>query len=181
MRARAGRWAGEVATSHRRDFVQLVGASLVVLAFVAGTPAAMVRADEHEIAIRNTGFAPDSTTVRVGEPVTWTNATSIEHAILTADGMLDSGPIGPGEAFGHVFVTSATVHYLDAGNPRVRGTIVVTAAPVTGSSGPVAPMPVVVQGGGNGSALFLAVAVVGLIAVVAAFAGLIGASRRPGR
>ena len=63
----------------------------------------MVRADEHEIAITNTGFVPDELTVRVGEPVTWTNATTIEHAILTADGMLDSGPIGPGEAFGHVF------------------------------------------------------------------------------
>jgi plastocyanin len=35
--------------------------------------------------------------------------------------------------------------------------------------------------GGNGPALFLAVAVVGFIAVAASLAGLIGASRRPGR
>jgi plastocyanin len=207
MRARAALWAG------------VVGGSLLALALLAGTPAA-VHADEHEIAITDTGFDPDSITVRVGEPVTWTNATSTEHAILTADGLLDSGPIGPGEAFGHVFETPAIVDYYEGGNPRLRGTIVVIPAAETGApSGsqpptpppgtlppdfsPVAPSeappaspspsvgatpsvaasPVVVAmpSGGSESALFLAVAVVGIIAIVATIAGLIGASRRPGR
>jgi plastocyanin len=176
MRARAGRWTGVLAMSPGRAVVRSVGGSLIVLALVAGTPADVVRADEHEIAITDTGFDPDSTTVLVGEPVTWTNATSTEHAILTADGLLDSGAIGPGGAFGHVFETPGTVYYYDAGHLRMKGTIVVIAAAVTGISGPV-----VVQGGGNGSALFLAVAVVGFIAVLAAIAGLIGAARRPGR
>ena len=208
MRARAGRWAG------------VLGGSLVALALLAGPPVAVVHADEHEIAITNSGFDPDSTTVQVGEPVTWTNMTSTERAVLSADGLLDSGPIGPGEAFGHVFETPAIVDYYEGGNPRVRGTIVVIPAivteapsgsqpptpppgtlppdfsPVAPSEAPAAspsasavatasPAPstivVPVQSGGNGSALFLAVAVVGVIAVVATIAGLIGASRRPGR
>ena len=216
MMARAGRWAGVLA---------------LALALFAGLPAAVVRADEHEIAITDTGFDPDRLTVIVGEPVTWTNATTTEHAILTADGSLDSGPIGPGEAFGHVFEAPGPVEYYEAGNPRIIGTIIVMAAPVTESPSTEAPSgsaastppssgslpsgslplpepspaassenppsatpsavaspsatatPVVVttQSGGNGSALFLAVAVVGAIAVLAAIAGLIGASRRPGR
>ena len=58
-----------------------------------------------------------------------------------------------------------------------------TPSPSVVASPSAAPTPVVVatQSGGNGSALFLAVAVVGAIAVLAAIAGLIGASRRPGR
>ncbi len=193
---------------------------VLALALLAGAPVAVVRADEHEIAITDTGFDPDRLVVSVGEPVTWTNATTTEHAILTADGSLDSGPIGPGEAFGHVFEAPGTVDYYEAGNPRLIGTIIVMEAAVTeppsGSAAPTpppgtlppdfspvapseapaatpppsvvaspsaAPTPVAVatQSGGNGSALFLAVAVVGAIAVLAAIAGLIGASRRPGR
>jgi plastocyanin len=220
MSARAGRRAGVLPA--RVGILGLAGLlGLVGLLGFGGLAAPVVHAEEHEIVITDTGFDPDTLTVFVGEPVTWTNETATEHAILTADGLLDSGPIGPGEAFGHVFEAPGSVEYYEAGNPRVIGTIVVREAPATAPpSGspeptpppgtlppdfsPVAPSepptpaasslasatpsiaaePVVVAvpaGGGNGPALFLAVAVVGAIAVIAAIVGLIGASRRPGR
>ena len=154
----------------------------------------------------------------VGEPVTWTNRTTTDHAVLTEDRLHDSGPIGPGEAFGHVFEKPGTVEYYEGGNPRIRATIIVMAAPETeppsGSQPPtpppgtlppdfsppaderprvgagfgvvVAPTPAATvppqpTSRGDNPALFLAVAIVGVIAIGATAAALIGASRRPDR
>jgi plastocyanin len=219
MGTRTGRWAGRLVPAVGLAEIAFL-AVLAVLAVLVLAPSA--RAEDHEITITDAGFDPADLRVVVGEPVTWTNQTATVRAILTADGLLDSGPIGPGEAFGHVFESPGLVEYYEAGNPRVRGTIVVMVVPVTAApSGsvpptpppgtlppdfsPVAPSepvaspsptpsvarqssaaasPAVVtthSGGGNSPALLLAVAVVGTIAVIAAIAGLIGASRRPGR
>ena len=211
MTALSGQWAGVRPMGSGRAVARSVVASLVALGLLVASPAALVRADEQAIAITDAGFVPGEVTVSVGEPVTWTNAGTTEHWIVTADGELDSGPIGRGAAYGHVFESAGIFEYYDKGDPTVRGRIIVTAAPASeapsGSSAPdpspvapsevpasstspsavasasAAPTPVVVtvQSGGNGSALLLAVAVVGAIAVAATIAGLIGASRRPDR
>jgi hypothetical protein len=139
--------------------------------------------------------------------------------IVVPSQQLDSGPIGPGESYGHVFEQPGGWPYVVLGDPSLQGTVLAVDAPETASGGspeitpppgtpppdvsPVAPsavpsvalptsavvvtpLPGAVTsppsgGVGNGAALFLAVAVVGVIAVLAAVAGLIGASRRPGR
>jgi plastocyanin len=178
MSARSGRLAG-VLRSWARAFVPLVFTALFVLA----APPDVVRADEHAIAITEAGFEPDTLTVSVGETVTWTNTTATEHSVFVAVGVLDSGPILPGESFSNVFQATGTLTYHDGTDPTRLGTIIVQAPAVQGTSGsaPATPPASVVQSGGNGAALFLAVAVVGLIAILAALAGLIGASRRPGR
>ena len=179
----------------------------------------IVRADEHVIAITDAGLVPAELTVFVGEPVTWTNQTTQARSIVVPSLQLDSGPIGPGESYGHVFEQPGGWPYVVPGDPDLQGTVRALDAPETASAGspeitpppgtlppdfsPVAPSAVpsvalpasaVVAtpsssavtstpsgGGGNGAALFLAVAIVGAIAVIAAIAGLIGASRRPGR
>lgn len=118
-----------------------------VLAVIALVAAAVVsapggRAASHDITIRDTGFDPASLTVVAGEPVTWTNATKSEHTVTAVDGSFDSGPIGPGEAFGHVFDTPGTFAYQDTMTPALAGTITVTPAPPTPvTSGPPAPTP----------------------------------------
>ncbi len=152
--------------------------------------AAVAHADEHAIAITDEGPVPAEVTVVVGEPVTWTNESSETRTVVTPDQELGSGPLGPGESYGHVFEEPGTWLYFVLGEPRLQGTVIVGPSPENAtatrpSSVPAAdPTPVVVEvplNSGGGPALLLAVAVVGVIAVVAAIAGLIGASRRPGR
>ena len=220
MTAQSGQGDGVRPMASGRAVARSVVVSLVALGLLGAWPAALVRADEQAIAITDAGFVPGEVTVSVGEPVTWTNAGTTEHWIVTSDGELDSGPIGRGAAYGHVFESAGIVEYYDKGDPTVRGRIIVTAAPASeapsgslpptpppgtlppdfspvapsevpasspspsaAASASAAPTPIVVtvQSGGTGSALFLAVAVVGAIAVAATIAGLIGASRRPGR
>jgi hypothetical protein len=47
------------------------------------------------------GFAlgPASTTVNVGDTVTWTNVDSAAHTVTALDGSFDSGPLAPGAGF----------------------------------------------------------------------------------
>lgn len=121
-----------------------LGRLLAVIAVVAAgaVTAPHGLAASHEITIRDTGFDPSSLTVVAGEPVTWTNATASQHTVTAVDGSFDSGPIGPGEAFGHVFDTPGTFAYQDTLTPALAGTITVTPAPPTPvTSGPPAPTP----------------------------------------
>jgi plastocyanin len=94
-------------------------------------PLAVARTASHEIVITDAGFEPVELTVIVGEPVTWTNTTATEHTVTSDDGTLDSGPLGPGESYGHVFEAPGTIAYHDDFNPGGFGTIVVEAAPAT--------------------------------------------------
>ena len=92
--------------------------------------AASVRAASHDISIVDYEFQPQSITVRAGEPVTWTNSSGRIHTV-TSDGgpELDSGDIGPGEAYGHVFDQPGSYSYHCAIHPdRMKGIVVVEAA-----------------------------------------------------
>jgi plastocyanin len=125
---RAARVAGLVA---------IVVAGLLGLSFASSVAAA-----DHDVAITADGFDPPSLTVVAGDAVTWTNETSADHAIRSDDGTLDSGPIGPGEAYGHVFDAPGTFRYADPSDPGFAGTIVVEAAPATSPpSGSLPPTP----------------------------------------
>ena len=79
-----------------------------------------------------------------GEPVTWTNASGVTHTVTSDDGPeLDSGPIGPGEAYGHVFEVPGTYAYHCSIHSTMHGTITVLAASATpvpsGSPEPTPP------------------------------------------
>jgi plastocyanin len=113
-------------------------AAFAVFAFAATAASA----DSHDIAIRDSGYDPVRLTVVAGEPVTWTNETTKDHTVTSDDGTLDSGPLGPGESYGHVFEAAGTFDYHDADDPSLTGTVVVNAAPVTPvPSGPPEPTP----------------------------------------
>jgi plastocyanin len=121
-------------------------AAVTVMASVSlalGPVAPVARGDGHEVAIRDGGYDPATLNVVAGEPVTWTNETSTDHSVTSDDGTLDSGPIGPGEAYGHVFDAPGTVAYHDTSPSGFKGTIVVNAALVTpvpsGSPEPTPP------------------------------------------
>lgn len=103
-------------------------AALTLVALVLAVPVAL--AADHDIAIRDTGFDPPALTVFVGEPVTWTNAGTTDHTVTNADAGLDSGPIGPGEAYGHVFDKPGSFSYADTIG-GLSGTITVKVPPPT--------------------------------------------------
>lgn len=65
------------------------------------------------IAVTISGFAlgPASTTVRVGDMVTWTNLDSAAHTVTALDGSFDSGPLAPGAGFGFTFQKAGTFIY----------------------------------------------------------------------
>ena len=89
-----------------------------------------VRADAFDVDIADYSFTPANLTVHVGEPVTWTNQAGRNHTVTSDDGSeLDSGDIGPGEAYGHVFEAAGTYKYHCSIHPdRMQGTVTVVAA-----------------------------------------------------
>ena len=124
----------------------LLVAALASAAFIASAAVLVVGpavAASHEVAIVDGAFEPATLTVFVGEPVTWTNKGAETHTVTLDDGSLDSGPIAPGEAFGHVFEAPGTYPYHCSIHPAMVATIVVKAAPVTpvpgGSPAPTPP------------------------------------------
>jgi len=125
-------------TGLRAQAVSLV--ALVLVGLLLAVP--VTRAADHDIAIRDTGFDPPAVTVFVGEPVTWTNAGTTDHTVTNADAGLDSGPIGPNEAYGHVFDSPGSFSYADTIG-GLSGTITVKVPPPTavpaGSPSPTPP------------------------------------------
>ncbi|HEY4189457.1 MAG TPA: hypothetical protein VGM28_03470 [Candidatus Limnocylindrales bacterium] len=132
----------------------------VLVAAVVAAP--LVRADDHAVAIRDTGFDPATLTVQPGDTVTWTNGSSQPVEIITDDGPLSDGQVAPGATFTHTFTTTGTVTYYVGGNPRLRATVVVEDPAAAGAS----PL------------FMIGVVVLAVVAVGAAIVTLIGAAGR---
>lgn len=125
----------------RRRLYGVGAAVALLLAWTALSPLAL--AADHDIAITSGGYDPAEITVLTGEPVTWTNETGATHTVTSDDGELDSGPVGPGEAYGHVFETPGTYSYQSTTpGDEMTGTVIVKAAPPTTTpSGSPPPEP----------------------------------------
>jgi plastocyanin len=132
-----GRSGGRI--GHAARVLLVAGAVLVGGTVVASA----ARALGGEVTIAERAFSPATLTVQVGEPVTWTNASGATHTVTSDVGTeLDSGAIGPGEAYGHVFETPGTFAYHCAIHASMRGTITVIASPVSsGPGGSAEPTP----------------------------------------
>jgi plastocyanin len=124
-----------------RGAIGVALAVAILLALSAG--ASMAHAAAHDIDILESAFQPATLSVIAGEPVTWTNASGVTHTVTSDEGTeLDSGPIGPGEAYGHVFETPGTYAYHCSIHSSMKGTITVLAAPATATpSGSPEPTP----------------------------------------
>jgi plastocyanin len=111
---------------NRRQILLALPALLLAL----GAAATGATAASHDIAIVDYAFQPAAVTVLAGEPVTWTNGSGRDHTVTSDTGAeLDSGNVGPGEAYGHVFDAPGTYAYHCEIHPdRMRGTITVLAA-----------------------------------------------------
>lgn len=70
----------------------------------------------HQVAMQDNQFAPDSLEVAVGDTVTWLNQGTNQHTATSGevgapDGKWDSGALSSGGSFAHVFTTAGNYHY----------------------------------------------------------------------
>ena len=96
-----------------------LSATLVVVA-AAG-------ADTKTVQIVKSGFTPSSTTINVGDSVTWKNADIVNHQVVANDGSFASPVLKPGESFTQAFSKSGSFGYHDALFTSRRGTVIVSA------------------------------------------------------
>src|SRR5579859_7405796 len=74
------------------------------------------------------GYTPASTTVAVGQAVTWTNSGAFAHDASATDGSWKTPLLNTGGSASVTFATPGTYTYICTPHPWMLGTIVVTAA-----------------------------------------------------
>jgi plastocyanin len=93
------------------------------------------------VTIKNFAFAPSSSSVHVGDTITWTNQDTAPHTASASDGSFDTGTINKGKSGSHTFTKTGSFAYICSIHPSMKGTVTVAAAAATTGSG----------GGGNGN------------------------------
>jgi plastocyanin len=96
------------------------------------------------VTIQNLAFSPASTTVNVGDTVTWSNRDLLTHT-ATADGGAFNLTIAPGDIKSFVFTAAGTYAYHCSIHPTMTGTVTVlgptpTPAPPTAPPATTAPV-----------------------------------------
>jgi plastocyanin len=102
---------------------------ILLLAVVAATlvAAGSAGADTKSVQITRQGFTPSSTTVNVGDSVTWRNADTVNHQVVANDGTFASPVLKPGETYTVTFSKSGKTAYHDSFATSKKGTVTVTA------------------------------------------------------
>jgi plastocyanin len=100
------------------------------------------KAASASVAIRDFFFSPASTTIAVGDTVTWHNSGQAPHNATADDGSFKTPDLNPGASASQRFSTAGTFSYICTIHPNMHGTIRVLSANGSGSGG----------GGGGGMA-----------------------------
>ncbi|MGA2924610.1 MAG: cupredoxin family copper-binding protein [Solirubrobacteraceae bacterium] len=94
------------------------------------------------VAIADFDFSPGTTTIHVGDTVTWTNGGPSSHTATARDGSFNTGVLKKGASASHTFTAAGTFSYFCEIHPFMHGTIVVLAAvskPSTAAPSTAAP------------------------------------------
>ncbi len=89
--------------------------------------AASAGADTKTVQITKTGFTPGSTTITVGDSVTWHNADTASHQVVANDGSFASPVLKSGETYSATFQKSGKVTYHDSFATSHKGTVTTNA------------------------------------------------------
>lgn len=89
------------------------------VALAAGDPGVGI-ADFH--------FTPGTTTIQVGDTITWTNNGPSPHSATANNHSFDTGVLKKGQSGSHTFTQAGTFTYFCSVHPFMHGTIVVQAA-----------------------------------------------------
>jgi plastocyanin len=116
-------------------------------------------ASDPGVTIADFQFTPGSTTIHVGDTITWTNNGPSSHTATARNGSFDIGVLKKGASASHTFTQAGTFAYYCKIHPFMHGTIIVQAAasattpssttpettssttPETTSTNPTAPSP----------------------------------------
>jgi plastocyanin len=124
-RTHARRTATHHAAHGRKRHAAATGLTGRVTAHLAGDPGVTV-ADFH--------FSPATTTIHVGDTITWTNDGPSSHTATAHGGAFDTGVLKKGHSASHTFTQPGTFTYFCQIHPFMHGTIVVLAATTTTSA-----------------------------------------------
>ena len=140
-----------------------VGLTMVagILALIA-VPA--VLAADATITIADFAYPP-TTTVNVGDSVTWSNESGVAHTATADGGSFDTASIANGASASVPFDTPGTFAYHCAIHPQMTGSIVVQAGGVTPAPTDTAPPPEPP----HGDATAFVLALLGVVMLVGTF------------
>lgn len=83
------------------------------------------------VTIADFNFTPGTTTVHVGQTITWTNNGPSAHTATATNGSFDTGTLSKGQSASHTFTQTGTFSYFCRIHPFMHGTIVVLASSTT--------------------------------------------------
>jgi plastocyanin len=93
------------------------------------------------VTIQDSAFKPPTTTIRVGDRVTWTNADAFSHTTTSDTGVWDSGVIRAGGAATITFTTAGTFAYHCSIHSFMKGTVVVQGVSTPAPTPQPTPVP----------------------------------------
>ena len=103
----------------------LLPALLLALAFLGPANAATAVT----VSITKAGFVPKDMTIAAGDTVTWTNADTSSHQVVSKDAGFATPLLKPGESYSFLFKTPGRYAYQDPAVKKMRGSVTVKAAP----------------------------------------------------
>ena len=77
--------------------------------------------------IQNSAFAPPTTTIKVGDTVTWTNRDAFSHTSTSDTGAWNTGVITAGASGSFTFTSAGTFAYHCSIHSFMKGTVIVQA------------------------------------------------------
>jgi plastocyanin len=86
------------------------------------------------VTISDFAFHPGTTTVHVGDTISWTNEDAASHTATADDGSFDTGTLARGASGSHAFASAGTFAYHCTIHPSMHGTVTVLAAAQSGSA-----------------------------------------------
>jgi plastocyanin len=86
------------------------------------------------VTIKNFAFSPATSSVHVGDTITWSNNDVAPHTATASDHSFDTGTINKGKSASHTFTKAGTFAYICSIHPSMHGTITVAAVSTTGSN-----------------------------------------------
>jgi plastocyanin len=80
-----------------------------------------------EVAMRDSRFAPEQITVKVGQTIHWTNKDGYPHDVTATNGAaFKSGTVSGGGSYDYTPDKAGTIDYVCTIHPGQKGTITVT-------------------------------------------------------
>src|SRR5438477_7859223 len=115
-------------------------AALVISAGLLALPLVVLAATS-AVNIQNSAFAPTTTTIKVGDTVTWTNRDAFSHTSTSDTGAWNTGVITAGASGSFTFMSAGTFAYHCSIHSFMRATVIVQAVNTPQPTAPPPPPP----------------------------------------